>query len=363
MKLIHCADIHLDSSMRSHFDPVASASRRNEILGTFERMVGYALNNRIEAIMISGDMFDTPNTRELTRKTVLSCIASNPGIAFFYLKGNHDDNNFIDDLDEIPHNLKLFGNKWTCYDNGEVSIYGAELPATHGDDFYAGLIPDESRINIVMLHGQISESSDTNNRNIDLNQLRNRGIDYLALGHIHSFCVRPLDSRGILCYPGCLEGRGFDECGDHGFVVVDIPEQTHRLSYEFVPFARRRIASITADVSGCMSTHEMTAIVAEILAGADCDASSIVRLVLTGELDAECEKDIAYLTSAFSDQYYYFEAVDETKLKINIEDYLLDESLKGEFIRTVYRDNSLSEEEKSVIIRYGLQALAGEEAK
>ena len=38
-----------------------------------------------------------------------------------------------------------------------------------------------------------------------------------------------------------------------------------------------------------------------------------------------------------------------------------DESLKGEFIRTVRRENTLSEEEKSAVIRCGIQALRGEE--
>ena len=53
---------------------------------------------------------------------------------------------------------------------------------------------------------------------------------------------------------------------------------------------------------------------------------------------------------------------DETRLKISIDDYLLDESLKGEYVRTVLGDSSLSDEDKAIIARYGLMALAGEEA-
>jgi exonuclease SbcD len=47
---------------------------------------------------------------------------------------------------------------------------------------------------------------------ISLKELKNKAIDYLALGHIHSYKMEQLDSRGVYCYPGCLEGRGFDEC-------------------------------------------------------------------------------------------------------------------------------------------------------
>ena len=111
-----------------------------------------------------------------------------------------------------------------------------------------------------------------------------------------------------------------------------------------------------------MTTQEMIITAAEALSDAECDASSIVRLVLTGELDAECEKDIAYLTAAFAEKYDYFETADETRLTVDMDDYLLDQSLKGEFIRTVFGDGTLSDEDKAVIVRYGLRALAGEEA-
>ena len=117
MKIIHCADIHLDSAMTSHSDPESARKRRGEMLRTFERMVSYAAREGVSAILIAGDLFDAPNTRELTRNTVLHCIASNPAIAFFYLKGNHDDNNFLNGLDELgkkPCNLMLFGRNWTA---------------------------------------------------------------------------------------------------------------------------------------------------------------------------------------------------------------------------------------------------------
>ena len=52
--------------------------------------------------------------------------------------------------------------------------------------------------------------------------LKNKNIDYLALGHIHGYKEAPLDGRGKYCYPGCLEGRGFDECGKKGFVLLNI---------------------------------------------------------------------------------------------------------------------------------------------
>lgn len=52
--------------------------------------------------------------------------------------------------------------------------------------------------------------------------------------------MEKLDAR-TYCYAGCLEGRGFDECGEHGFVVPDIDEDTGTYTCEFVPFAPRKL--------------------------------------------------------------------------------------------------------------------------
>jgi hypothetical protein len=62
-------------------------------------------------------------------------------------------------------------------------------------------------------------------------------------------------------------------------------------------------------------------------------------------------------------KYFYAKVYDETKLKVEIEDYLLDTSLKGEFVRQVMADETIHEEDKKTIIRYGLQAIAGEEVQ
>ena len=55
---------------------------------------------------------------------------------------------------------------------------------------------------------------------VSLPRLQNKNIDYLALGHLHDYRFERLDSRGHYCYSGALEGRGFDELGPKGFVVV-----------------------------------------------------------------------------------------------------------------------------------------------
>ena len=86
-----------------------------------------------------------------------------------------------------------------------------------------------------------------------------------------------------------------------------------------------------------------------------------MKIILKGAMDVECEKDIEHVRAHFKEKYFFVKVYDETTLKIDVEDYMLDESLKGEFVRQVMGDASIDEDDKKHIIRYGLMAIAGEE--
>ena len=88
---------------------------------------------------------------------------------------------------------------------------------------------------------------------------------------------------------------------------------------------------------------------------------SLIKIILQGELDVNCVKDMIYFQVNFNPDFYFVKIVDKTTYKVDAAAHSLDKSLRGEFIRQVKNDNTIPEEEKAIIIRYGLQALAGEE--
>lgn len=360
MKIIHCADLHLDSKMTANLDKDKARERKAELLRTFEKMITYASQNQVEAILIAGDMFDTKNISASARNVVKDAIMKHPEITFFYLKGNHDMDNFLAGMDELPENLKLFNNGWTSYLLGlhnNIVISGVELNKENSGSIYTSLVLDGAKFNIVMLHGQESETGVKDKAEvINLRGLKNKGIDYLALGHIHAYKEDMLDARGTYCYPGCLEGRGFDECGEHGFVLLDIDEETGRYTKEFIPFASRRLYTMEVDVTDCMTSGEIRERISKEAEKMGYKRDCLVKIVLTGQVDVECEKDLTYLLKAFESDYYYVKLYDETSLKVNIDQFMLDQSLKGEFVRTVMAED-LEDEEKAAIIRYGLQVI------
>ena len=375
MKLIHCADLHLDSKLHTHLDRDRAKRRRDELLRNFERLTGYAAENGVEAVLIAGDLFDRDTVSALARNTVLSVIREHPQIRFYYLRGNHDLGDCLGaaaaETKDVPPNLFLFGNRWKTYYEGKsrrIAITGMELTDENSAAAPSLLQIDPDHFNIVMLHGQETAGRFIKNKksadyagSVSLSALRGRGIDYLALGHIHAYKKAPLDSRGIYCYPGCLEGRGFDECGPHGFVLLDIDERTGLMEDRFIPFAQRTLYSLQVDVTGCLTTAQMKDLLEDAVLAAGCRKRDMADVILCGELDVDCEKDIDYLRPGLEEAFFFARLRDATTLRINIEDYLYDESLRGEFVRLCMKDPSISPEEKTAVIRCGFRAMDGEE--
>lgn len=367
MKLIHCADIHLNSSLSTHLDGDKQKQRRTEILHTFLRMVDYAAEQSVDGILIAGDLFDTKKVDRATGNAVLSAITGHPEILFFYLRGNHDADGFLQSLDEIPDNLKLFGDTWRYYaweeDGATIVITGAESSARNAQTLYTSLRLNPKHINLVMLHGQETPYASGAGRDaeqIPLALLQNKGIDYLALGHIHTYKREQLDARGIYVYPGCLEGRGFDECGIHGFCLLEVDVAHHKIQDTFVPFASRRLWEASVVVSVCASGVDILDAIKETLQEMQVQTADLVKVCLTGSLPVGVEVDTDLLAMQLSQIYFYAKVIDHTVPGIDYAAYMYDASLKGEFVRLVQAQTDLSDEEKAKIIQTGILALAGE---
>lgn len=352
MKIIHTADIHLGSKMDSRYSRDISNERKAELRGTFRRLVDYAKNNDVSVIMLCGDVFDSDSPFKKDRDFFYSVVEENSNIDFMYLKGNHDTSGILPE--NLPQNLKLFSDRWTTYSYGNLDICGIEICPSNVSSYYSSLVLEKDRLNIVMLHGQISDS--ISGGDINLKKLRNKNIDYLALGHIHKPSQGSIDERGEYVYCGCLEGRGFDEPGEHGFELLDIDEG--KITHNFVPFAKRKINEVNIDVSGSKSAYDAYT---KVKSGIQFNKEDLYRINLTGDVNFGVDK-LAYDVEKLLDGECYFVSVkDKTSRIIDISKYENDLSVKGEFIRTIYAQTDLNNEEKMTIINCGLKALNGKE--
>lgn len=412
VRLIHTADLHLDSAFSSRFSKEEAEERRRNLLIAWNKLLQYGIERKVQAILISGDLFDSPVVSRSTMEIFLSSIRKNPEISFFYLRGNHDTKNTFRFRDDLPKNLFLFSKEGKKYRLKEKLVllgqefygterrnefpeepYGTERRSEFPEESYGTEslleLPEEPEelveeellssssakdavqsiwnlkeedCNILMLHGALREGGPEvqNEQGISLKQLSRYPIHYLALGHIHK---REEGKYGSLyyIYPGCLQGRGFDEEGEKGFYYLEIEEETKGIKAEFVPLKEGAFRIVTIFLSEEDGTLDAEEKIRESLKKEGVDAKDSLRIILKGEKRAGEERNLRYLEKQLEEEYAYIEIKEETKLKLRKEEFIHEKGLKGEFLRMVSESESLSEEEKEKLMILGIGLLQGEE--
>ena len=351
LKLIHCADIHLGSKMESKLPKAKAEERRGEVRKTFHRMVEYAQKEGVRAILLSGDVFDSDRPLKRDKEFFYDVVKGNPEIDFVYLRGNHDGKESYteDGLD----NLKTFTAEWSGYTYDNVYVCGLELARENATSLYSTLKLDASKINVVMLHGQVASTAGVDK--INPTKLADKHVDYLALGHIHSYSENKLDDRGRYAFSGCLEGRGFDECGDKGFVLLEIDD---KINSTFVPFAQRKIDEYEVNISDTQNSYgAYQAVKAQV----KFDPANLYRIHLVGDISYDGENLAEDMERLLGNDCYFVSVKNRTLKKIDPSEYEGDLSLRGEFGRAVMANPDWTEERKRQVITLGLKALAGQE--
>ena len=355
MRFIHCADLHLASKLESRFSPEKAKIRRRELFETFRRIADDAETQGVRAVLISGDIFDEGKPPVSAVKQFIEIVKAHPAVDFLCLAGNHDES--LAGRQDLPENLLTFDDQWKYYSYEDADIYGVELTKANCAHVAQSLRMNENRVNIVMLHGQVVESSvQPDDQTIVLPLFSGKGIDYMALGHIHSYKTGALDRRGVWCYSGTPEGRGFDECGEKGCVWLDV--EKGKLQSEFIPCAKRTIRSVVCDLTGANGDSDVEERVKDALSSVS--KEDIVQLRLVGSLPAQTRFHLIGVRACLENGFFGYELKNAVKTAIDPEEYKDVLSLKGEFIRRVSAED-LPEEEKARIIRCGLLALEGEE--
>lgn len=353
MKLIHTADLHLGSPLTSRLPESKRRQRRRELLSNLSRLTERARELGVSAIIISGDLFDSQTVSEGARSAFLGAVSASPDIEFFCLGGNHDGA-LADGICQGLVNFHTFPkNDWASYRLGDGVVISGRSEC--GEEMFSSLRLNKEDKNIVLLHGELRERS-AHPDTVGLREAKDKNIDYLALGHYHSYSEAAIDSHGVAVYSGTPEGRGFDEAGECGFVLIDT--EGEGMTHTFIPFAKRVTHIVRLPLDGLISYPEIENSAREALS--KIPSADIVRLTLSGRYTLGLWKDTEALLRAFANDFYYFEVKDTSRPAVKAEDFIYDKSLKGEFIRLVLADTTLSEDERERIISTGISALTGE---
>lgn len=358
LKFIHAADLHLDSAFGA-LPARQAAARRRECRETLFRLADYVNREGVRLVLLAGDLLDSGSAFRETGEQLAQALGRMEARVFI-APGNHDCVTGGSPWQTVqwPENVTVFReNRMTAVEVPElgVTVHGAAFTAPEQS---AGLLtgftaPAEGGVQIGLLHGEL-ESAENRYDPIRREEIAASGLSYLALGHIHKR-TNPLTFGKTVCaWPGCLEGRGFDELGEKGFYQGLLSEDgTVELS--FVPFALRRYEILEVDVTG----REPRRAVEEALPAET--GKDLYRILLTGET-GEGGTDAAALRESLAERFYALDIRDHSRMAEDIWARAGEDSLRGLFLRELRTkwDHAGSEEERQTVtraVRFGLAAL------
>ena len=355
LRLFHAADLHLDSEFSS-LSPEAARDRRRGQRELLRRVADAARDRGAQALLLAGDVFESDQVSTETQREFCRVLGE-LDMPVFITPGNHDPYGpaSVWARMKLPENIRVF--------QGE-SIVPVDAPALKARVWGAGyekafcppLLRDftapgkpEGIFDIMVLHGDLGPGGDY--CPISRAEIDKSGMDYVALGHIHT--RSPLERAGktAFAYPGCTEGRGYDELGQMGGYFVTLTEEG--VQAEFVPLGGVRYEILKIQLDG---EDPLEAIKSASLELTDRD---YCRIILEGEI--EDPLDLAALRRALAGRFAELQLRDETREKRDIWAQAGQDSLAGLFLQKL-RDklDAASPEERRRIelaAGYGLTAL------
>ena len=351
LKLIHGADFHLDAPFAA-LSPEKARQRRAEQRQLLSRLADLAEEEGADLVLLSGDLLDGGETYQETVEA-LSHALGQIKAPVFIAPGNHDPYGPRSAYAGTawPDNVHIFTS---------VQPEGVELPelgcVVHGAAFTTPQAdrsplmgfsaPRDGRIHLMTLHGDVAGQGRYGP--IRPEDIAASGLTYLALGHIHA--CSGLQQAGETCwaYPGCPEGRGFDETGEKGVLAVTVDDQG-AVSVRFVPLAGRRYEIVEADVTGRDSAEEALREVLPASPTGDC-----CRILLTGQRSFGTP-DLAALTALAQPSYFSVSVRDNTRPLRDLWQRAGEDSLTGLVLRALKGEKEL--EDRELAARFALAAL------
>ena len=354
LKIIHGADFHLDSPFAG-LSPERAAQRRGEQRELLDRLAGLAREKQADLVLLAGDLLDSERVFRESAQALRAALAAIP-CPVFIAPGNHDfysPRSVWTSLD-WPENVHIFtSDALEAVELPGCTLWGRAFSDAHQTACpLEGLaVPGDGRLHIACVHGCVGTGNDYGP--ITPGEIAASGLDYLALGHVHQGSGLQREGGTWWAYPGCPEGRGFDETGEKGVLYVEA--EPGRVTAQFVPLAKVRYEIITADITG---PDGALFNILEALPGKTSDL--ICRLILTGEGDAP---NLANLQQTLAPEFYGLTLIDRTRLPQDLWARREEDALTGLFLRTMW-DKCQGEPDNplwQLAARYGLAALEGGE--
>lgn len=283
LRFSHISDIHLGLAQ------YGSSEREQDIYDVFEQAIEKSIDDKVEFVIFSGDIFDEPNPKGRPQIKLANALLrlSQNGIKSYFVLGEHDINNIKDT--PVPFVFNNLG--FTKYlENGkpilhnDVMIVGLDKFRKKEIHLFKEKFSEIDEIakkhhgpKILVLHQGITEinkfAGEVNSTDLPKN------FNYYAMGHLHDKFEKKFDHlNGPLAYPGSIElttSEGIKET-QKGFYEVEISESETILNW--IPLNIRPQISMKIDFS---KLDENLPILSEKIKS--CKRKPIVKLEIQGQ--------------------------------------------------------------------------------
>lgn len=272
MKLVHAADLHVDSPMRGleRYENAPVAQMRGATRRALENLVGLCIDEEAALLLLAGDLYDGDWKDYATGLFFAGQMSRlrHAGVKVAIVWGNHDAESQISRHLQLPDNVTVLpaGEPGSVvYEELGVVVHGQSYAHPAETDDLAAGYPEAvgGKLNVGLLHtAATGRAGHLPYAPCDVATLTSKGYDYWALGHVHAREV--LSESPWVVFPGNLQGRHCKESGPKGAMVIDVEDGAiRRVDFRAVDAVRWCLATI--DVEKAESAFDVVDLVRQRL--------------------------------------------------------------------------------------------------
>lgn len=256
-------------------------------------MVDLCLDEQVDALLLSGDLYDGEQTSMKTARFLADQIRKlhEANIKVFVIRGNHDALSRITKELTFPNSVKVFGGLAAAVpmerERGAipVAIHGISFAQPHAPESLLARFkpPIEGAVNIGLLHTSLDGSPGHDPyAPCGLAELQAAGFRYWALGHIHQRAT--VEGAATVVMPGMPQGRDINEAGAKSVTLATVMDDGSIVLEERLT-SIAQFERVTVDLGGIEDWRDMVGALGRALGQVRDGVASehlVARLRLTG---------------------------------------------------------------------------------
>ena len=344
IKILHSGDWHLDAPLLLP-DAQQRERLKRELSSIPQKIANLCKEKNCDLLLLSGDLFDGAYALDTLEQ--LKSALQQVQVPVFITPGNHD---FVGAgspwlTETFPENVHIFTRpviESVTIPHLDCRVYGAGFTSMDCPNLLADFTAEqEETYAIGVLHGDPTQVSSPYNP-ITKEQVKNSGLDYLALGHIHKGDAFRA-GKTLCAWPGCPMGHGYDETGEKGVLLVTIDDTA---TAEFIPLDTPRFYDLEAPAENGLDS---------ILPPVGSD--HFYRITLTGPSEP---LDLSQLQNTYA-HFPNLVLRDQTTPPLDIWGSENDDTLEGMYFKLLKEQVEEGSEVAALSARISRTLLAGQE--